>query len=818
LIEFITENFKELDNIQYKSGPPIEIKLKREVEHLKVRDREAKEDETPEYIFTYSRSKEKRGQTETKGRWANVKLISEYVTLNRGEAYYIGKIKEILPLLRNPDEGIRLRVFLGQIFSWYLVARADHGDGKDIRELVVTALRETVSRESNDHGFIEDIVSLMNTRSDTKSDTKIRELASRFRNNSYILDFGIYFGVDLTRALEGEEKVVYVLYALTYEIDDIERFTVYNRNPKDGEKLPIDYLGKRIDILDKEMHAFGFTWNGDLFGAVIKQAVKRYVYHDLMPILQDKPYLVRDDHIIHPLTYSISSAVKRDVGTDTESEILRKVARITALHELQHTVDELLGKIKEVYLTETSAYLASIALSECPYIALINVIGLYTNPWAGLFAPFHYRASVEIINRLMRKLNIEEQGDKLDIANAVLQKTLELKDGSLANLAREIHRDLFGKDALVKLERVTDEDIKEDRLEDTDSKEQHVPKLDKDRLQKPDKDKLKKSSASISDTALKVNKLFFIGALIIIPAIFIILSFIGQESPLSELPQKTAPPIEYSIKGDIVRPISSGDILTGIAEKYYDNADVDIANLIAEYNEISDPNDIPAGKDLVLPDKLIHIVKEGQSFGEIANMYYVSEEDLKRMNPGIQDYFNISPGDEIVVGARKSLTKDRTESIEEEIKQGDNEPGQSVDSLMQTLRNKDEEIDTRINAIDALQKMWVDGAIEPKQVEGALIEIVLNKDGDEHEKVRFHAIIELGYIASGETINLIEKIAAEDKDKNARFAAKLALEIIENRNKKKQDKNKQYPRPSPGVSLLNRAINYTAFQETSSSL
>ncbi len=684
LTKFITNNFEEIKRIQkfyrelekkapsktervkrpgeVSAGPieradrPIERRPKIEVEHLRIKEEREKEDRVPPHIFAYSRRKEEeRERKEEKPTIVTPERETrryageppEYVTPNRGEDYYINKILKIHSLLDSSDEAARLKIFLGQIFSWYLVARADHADGRRLRRLVLDCLDSTVSDQSNDNGFKEDIKALM----DTKSSPQIRKrkLAARFRNNPYLLGLNIYFGVDLGSAQEGR-RTISVLYALTYEIDEIKQFTVYNRHPYEGEKLPIDYLGNRIDILDKEMYAFGFTWRGDTFGAVIKQAVKRYVFHNLKPILEDKPYLVSDDSVIHPLTYSISAAVKRDLAGNNDSEIVRKVELITAMHELQHTVDEILRKIRDIASTETSAYLASIAISDSPYIALVKVIELYVDSWAPIFAPFHYRASVEIMKRLKKKLGINEEGDRLNEANAVLKKALDLKDGELADLARDIHRDLFGEGALVRLERG----------------------LQVARLQEPaggERKFITPYEAILYKAKVQMFKKWLYTTLIVVgSSVARLLLFNDKGDKPYYGPPSTLPPSEMTIpfkpesgrEGEIgirIIPIGvaiiPGDILSDLAERYYGNGNVNIAHRIAEYNNIPDVNTIFPGRILILPNKIVHIVKAGQSFGKIADMYNVREEDLKEMNPHIPDYSRIYPGDKIVVAVRK---------------------------------------------------------------------------------------------------------------------------------------------------------------------
>jgi len=106
--------------------------------------------------------------------------------------------------------------------------------------------------------------------------------------------------------------------------------------------------------------------------------------------------------------------------------------------------------------------------------------------------------------------------------------------------------------------------------------------------------------------------------------------------------------------------INPGDDLTHIAERYYGNGSVGIAKLIAEHNRISDTDKIYAGRSLNLPAQLIHIVKGGETLSGIARDYYLKEQELVRMNPGINFSTRrgiiIYPGDKIVVAERSLLS------------------------------------------------------------------------------------------------------------------------------------------------------------------
>jgi hypothetical protein len=100
-------------------------------------------------------------------------------------------------------------------------------------------------------------------------------MAARFRNSKYLIGRNIYFGVDIAYAYNGHKRID-VMYALVYRVDGKDQYKVFNRVKASGENLPIYLLGQRLDKLDKEMGGIGFTWRGDTFGAVIKDAVKRY--------------------------------------------------------------------------------------------------------------------------------------------------------------------------------------------------------------------------------------------------------------------------------------------------------------------------------------------------------------------------------------------------------------------------------------------------------------------------------------------------------------------------------------------------------------
>ena len=266
-----------------------------------------------------------------------------------------------------------------------------------------------------------------------------------------------------------------------------------------------------------------------------------------------------------------------------------------------------------------------------------------------------------------------------DEVNAILEKALELKNGELSGLARELHKRLFGANALARLE-----PYEEEAVSTAASVEPGVPPAEAAAWQPDGSLEPLLSSAKVKYIVggLFVSGLF-VAALLFMPKVGIIPQISSgrhAESPASAVVEapKPVPPnriimlddlgIHILQKGGIGINIAKGSSLTGISEKYYDNASPEIAKKIAELNGISDFDKIDAKTELMLPHHIVHIVQEGETFSGIAYLYNIREGVLRSMNSYFcsmsqygerNEYILLRPGDEIVIAVRKSITEIR---------------------------------------------------------------------------------------------------------------------------------------------------------------
>ncbi len=661
---------------QGSAGPAVVEKSEREIEHLKIREENASsEEKVADYVFAYSQDEEKQRPSQTSSRVSSGQRETResapvvYKTPNRSQQDYITKIADALSLFdsaKNTKE--RLELFLGKLFPHYLVARADHADDvtdgnkdNELRIKVREGLNMAMLGIKDDYGFSADIQALMQAR----DQREIRKIAARLRNNPLLLKENIYFHVELAGALEGSNTRVDVLYALAYAVDFEKILKVYNRQESLGDDIALYHLGERLDSLDKEMAAFGFMYRGDTHGAVIIGAVKQYVLRKMLPILLDKPYLLVSGSKMHPLSTTISRAVKAVFGRSSAGEIDEKIYAIVRTHEAQHIVDDLLGRIDNSADAETSAYLAEMGRGGIPLISLIQIIELYLDPYAPIFAPAYYQSAVKIVEELVRRLKVEKVNNNKDQADAVLKKALQLGSDKLSLLAQEMHRDWFGPGALIAF-----------RPEQMPAK---LPAAVKKIEEEVVKEKSAEQPAAISfieswqrisgdrgQSVFSSSQKLFLG--IITAAIFSYFllfdyQYETQKSPGESEYRLRIPADPKSPGADLgllgaslgLHMVSSGETLSGIAAEYYGNSSLYISEYLADTNGILNPGTIKKGAILRLPDKIIHVVRQGESLGSIANQYWVTIERLIAMNAGLAKGGHlIYPGDKITVAEKNS--------------------------------------------------------------------------------------------------------------------------------------------------------------------
>ncbi|MCB9720509.1 MAG: LysM peptidoglycan-binding domain-containing protein [Candidatus Omnitrophica bacterium] len=282
----------------------------------------------------------------------------------------------------------------------------------------------------------------------------IEDLARDLRNNAFLKEQLVYVQLEVLERTQnfsdGSQQSVSILSSQAFRIDAIEIDTDGPRNRR-GALPEIYYLGQRIDRVDEDIAALGFTWNGDTFGVVLKDIIDGETYSDVLPHLFERPFRTYGGRGIHRLSELIRRGVQRDYprfpGADQIEAILRSRHASTGIHERQHTRDELNGVQNRYYgagrriAQETTAYLSSIAFGDAPYTDLVKVIELHISLNSGLAALFagqnaviYGQATGNILNLFAQRLGVDE----FDLNNRLLDSNADLMDAALALSAAEL--------------------------------------------------------------------------------------------------------------------------------------------------------------------------------------------------------------------------------------------------------------------------------------------------------------------------------------------------------------------------------------------
>lgn len=385
-----------------------------------------------------------------------------YIPLGVTSVQYVEQIKPAIEAMKESrDTGVRTMIFLSHVWPQFLMANANEAGSEELRNLLKTAA-----------GLLDPTVFDIFTRlADFSRDVKknellIRDIERELRNNSFLREQGVYVHLEvLTRwqnRPSGKKDQVSILSAVSYKIDEVE-FDTEGQIDTSTEAPSILYLGDRIDRIDEDIRALGFTWIGDTFGVVLKDAIKNGAYSGTLPHLFDKPFTTYGQAQAHPLNQLIRTAIQRDYpgfpGEAAIADILNSRYRSTGIHERQHTRDELKGVQKHFsgvgmrVAQETTAYLSSIAYGDAPFTDFVDVIRLHLNLRDGFGAlsdllQIYTKASRNILELFANRLGIENfdlTNNMLDSNAALLERVLAMNAGELQALARSILDEVTAK-------------------------------------------------------------------------------------------------------------------------------------------------------------------------------------------------------------------------------------------------------------------------------------------------------------------------------------------------------------------------------------
>ncbi len=390
-----------------------------------------------------------------------------WVPLHRDEAQYLNIINPALEEMRTAPERQKARIFLDRIFPQFLIARADEAVTENIQSKIIEAaglLDSPVRR------LIEELIRL--SADVFRNSFAIKSLAKELRNNPYLRAQGVYVYVEILtrskRTLLGSRKI-YLVSAISHEIDDVETRFVTVEGRAEPVPTTISYLGNRIDRIDEDVSALGFTYMGDTDGVVLKEMIKAATYYSVLRHLNNEPFVVPEGRTVPAVYYKMRQAIQRDYpvypDANQVNEILESRYRSTADHEQQHTEDELQGI--QARLTgrnlrvaqETVAYIQSIAAEDstgkynAPFTDLVKIMQLYLayhfdlfQWWAdpsGIYKEATENALLLFADRLGLDISRRDLNrDPLGTTDLILGRALETDHTRLKDIAKEIVKDI----------------------------------------------------------------------------------------------------------------------------------------------------------------------------------------------------------------------------------------------------------------------------------------------------------------------------------------------------------------------------------------
>jgi pyruvate/oxaloacetate carboxyltransferase/GMP synthase-like glutamine amidotransferase len=426
----------------------------------------SEDDSVPRYAPSFARPRPRPAagpapkDAGSRGDFSRRTPTVEYRTPGRGEDHYLRLARTTLDG-RTPsgDERTDAAYFLAEVLPKYFLALADGAVSKPADDpsglraaLLAASDRWFGGRSAEAAAFRADLRELLST---DPTPALVEAWARRFRNSPYLQGLDLFLGLELVRFTEGG-KSGQVLYGMAHRIDRPSAEYLVHNPPIAGSRLPIHFLGARLDRLDQDLSAFGFTYLGDIFGVVVKAQIRRFVAKNVLPVLEGRPF-ADDAGARHPLSDSVAAFYRNDFAGRDRDAIESLVSEVTALHEMQHTVDELLtGAKMTVVESETSAYLASVALGRAPFTALVKPMLIYTDPWSPLFAPAHRAAAERILRAFSEEFGLawDDAADPLDRVESLFRAVREagLDAPALRLAGRRVHERLVGAGMLARLE------------------------------------------------------------------------------------------------------------------------------------------------------------------------------------------------------------------------------------------------------------------------------------------------------------------------------------------------------------------------------
>ncbi len=382
-----------------------------------------------------------------------------FVPLDVTAGEYNDRMSTGIQAMRSVQPGaVRASIFLRDVWPQFLIANALEVSNQQSIDLISEASNLLDDAELT--ALFNRLIAVSQDVSTSKFE--IQEVARRIRNNPFLRAQGIYVQIEAVdrrqEREDGSSESVSLISSQAFKIDRVELDTE-GPTDRNGEPPSILYLGDRIDRLNEDISALGFTWIGDTFGVVLKSVIDDVTYSNVLPHLMNVPFTVGAGQEVHPLSVNIRTAIQRDLPTNPTpsqiQQILEGRYESTAIHERQHTRDELnnvqrgFSGVGMRVAQETTAYLSSIAYGNTPFVDFVAVVELNISLRTGFGVlqdffggQIYSTASTNILKLFADRLGVqgyETDGvDMLDGNAQLLEAALKLSPRRLKRMAAQI--------------------------------------------------------------------------------------------------------------------------------------------------------------------------------------------------------------------------------------------------------------------------------------------------------------------------------------------------------------------------------------------
>ena len=354
-----------------------------------------------------------------------------------------------------PDLRQRTLIYLSEMLPQFLIAHAHGVTTPAMYDTLTAALGRLEPTLASQLGEV-----LSGTRHVFGETARLENLRRALAQNEYLRRENIF--VELSAdvrysSLEGIEKEVIAVRSY-----NILRSEVDTEGPLDEAGNPgvIYILGEQIDALDDTTGYSGYAPVGHAEGYIFTSRERDSVFQTILPFLRGASFETQPFQEEHPINEQLRAILLKDLPPNPDAgqieEILDKVYRSLAVHERQHNRDEAEGfaqgliGVRRNIAQEVSAYLASMAQTDTPFLAFFDVLANYLYYRARGQASdldYIYQAAYEnIFTMLAGRVGLDgfrigRGVEALDNVNVLLNELLRLDAPQLRAIAASLQDD-----------------------------------------------------------------------------------------------------------------------------------------------------------------------------------------------------------------------------------------------------------------------------------------------------------------------------------------------------------------------------------------